>query len=115
VYPKNWKAFSRSLRFDRAAGRCECTGQCGLHRTHPGPRRCVERDGQPAIWAQGTVVLTVAHCCVCEPLCAEPSHVIAMCQRCHCRMDIPLHMKHAAETRRLEKEHMGQIALSFMS
>jgi|SRR5882672_7609000 len=112
-YPPQWKALSRAIRFERAQGQCECTGECGLHRTHPGPRRCVERDKHPAQWARGIVVLTVAHLCACEPLCAEASHVKAMCNRCHLRVDIPLHMRHLAESRRQEKEALGQ--LSFLS
>jgi hypothetical protein len=108
VYPPTWKALSQWIRFERAHGQCECHGFCGLHRTHPGPRRCVERDRQPALWARGFVVLTVAHLCTCFPLCAEPLHVIAACQRCHLRIDLPLHQQHAAETRRLAKEASGQ-------
>lgn len=113
IYPSNWQAFSRYIRFERAQGRCECLGQCGLHRTHPGPRRCVERDRQPAQWARGIVILTVGHLCQCEPLCAEESHCRALCNRCHLRVDIPLHMRHGAETRRQEKECLGQ--LSFLA
>ena len=56
-YPDNWAAISTSVRFQRASGRCECTGQCGLHRHH----RCAERHGQPARYAKGVAVLTVAH------------------------------------------------------
>jgi len=110
-YPPEWKALSHSIRSERAQRRCECTGECGLHRTHPGPRRCVERDHEPAQWALGIVVLTVAHLCVCEPPCAIESHVKAMCNRCHLRVDMALHQKHAAETRRLKKEAQGQTFL----
>jgi len=109
IYPAGWKAFSRAIRFEVAQGRCQCEGECGLHRTHPGPRRCVEMNGQPAQWARGVVVLTVAHLCACDPPCIEPSHVKAMCQRCHIRTDIPLHTKHVAETRRLGKQQAGQL------
>jgi hypothetical protein len=115
LYPPDWKAFSHMIRYGRAQGRCECLGECGLHRTHPGPRRCVERDRQPAQWAKGLVVLTVAHLCACDPPCAEADHVKAMCNRCHLLMDHAMHISHAAETRRLTKETQGQIALSFMS
>ena len=110
IYPHNWQEFSRDMRFDVAQGRCMCCGECGLHRTHPGPRRCVERHGQPAVWAQGVVVLTVAHLCTCDPLCAEESHVKACCQRCHLRIDLQLHQSHAAETRRVNKESLGQLS-----
>ena len=117
-YPPNWREVSRFIRFDRAHGQCECpggTGFCGLHCTHPGPRRCIELDRQPAVWARGLVILTTAHLCQCEPLCAELSHLLALCQRCHLRVDMSLHRKHAAETRRLEKEKEGQIALNYLS
>lgn len=113
-YPKNWEAFSEEIRFVRAAGRCECTGECGLHKTHPGPRRCVEIHGEPAKWAKGKVVLTVAHLnndggpCRCEPRCALAEHVKAMCQRCHIRYDVKRHMLNASQTRMLKA---GQRAL----
>jgi hypothetical protein len=29
----------------------------------------------------------------------EPAHVLAMCQRCHLRLDAAMHAGHAAETR----------------
>jgi hypothetical protein len=111
IYPPEWRAVSRFVRFERAQGQCECTGQCGLHRTHPGPRRCVERDREPARWAHGLVVLTTAHLCTCEPLCADPTHLLAMCNRCHLRADQPLHQRHAAETRRLRLQQAGQLVL----
>ena len=31
AYPKDWDEFSRRIRFERAEGRCECLGDCGLH------------------------------------------------------------------------------------
>jgi hypothetical protein len=104
IYPANWKAVSEYVRFTRALGRCECTGQCGLHCTHPGPRRCTERHGFLAQWARGLIVLTAAHTCACEPLCADLAHLLVMCQRCHMRMDQALHQRHAAETRALAQQ-----------
>jgi hypothetical protein len=110
-YPHNWKAISHQVRFLRAEGQCECTGECGLHCTHPGPRRCVERHGAVAQFARGRVVLTTAHLCTCAPLCAELAHLKALCQRCHLRLDLPLHQQHAAETRRAAREAVGQLCL----
>ncbi len=107
-YPADWPEFSRRIRFERAGGRCECTGECGLHGPSlfkPEPRRCVEQDGQPAKWAKGKVMLTVAHLnhaggpCACRPLCADQAHVKAMCQRCHLRLDVELHTKNRTEKR----------------
>ena len=96
-YPKDWRAISARIRAERAGGRCECEGECGLHRTNPGPRRCEERNGEAARWAKGKIVLTVAHLCHDET-CSDESHMRAMCQRCHLRYDLPLHVKHRAET-----------------
>lgn len=108
AYPTDWLAFSKHIRFVRAEGRCECSGQCGLHNRTGGPRRCEERHGEPAKWANGKVVLTTAHLCSCEPLCAEPSHVIAACNRCHLRIDAKLHTMNAATTRQKKQEAAGQ-------
>ncbi len=110
-YPEGWKEFSRRIRYERAQGQCECIGECGLHCTHPGPRRCVEMDKHPAIYARGIVILTVAHLCSCDPLCAIQDHCKSLCNRCHLLVDMPLHQKHAAETRRLKREAHGQLNL----
>lgn len=115
TYPADWKTVSRYLREVRAGGRCECTGECGLHRTTGGPRRCEERDGQPAKWARGNVMLTVAHLdyeggpCRCKTAdglkCSDPEHLKAMCNRCHLRMDVPHHARNAAATRLRKRFH----------
>ncbi len=98
-YPPGWKDFSIRIRVVRAGGRCECTGQCGMHRPNPRIRRCIERNHQKAEWARGTVRLTVAHLCDCDPICMIPAHVRAMCQRCHLRVDRHLHARHRKERR----------------
>lgn len=107
-YPKNWKAISAEI-IERAKGQCECTGECGLHRTTRGPRRCTEMNGHPARWAKGKVVLTTAHLCH-RPKCARRAHLKAMCQRCHLRYDVQLHKDHRRERR--DKE-VGQKTLGF--
>ena len=108
-YPPDCKEISRFIRRERAKGRCECNGECGLHKTHPGPRRCTERNGKPAKWAKGKVVLTVAHRdypggpCHCEEQtgkkCGNPEHLYAACQRCHLRADRPRHASTRKATR----------------
>ena len=100
-YPNDWKKISAAIR-ERAGNRCECEGECGLHRTHPGPRRCIEINGQPAKWAKGTVILTTAHLDHVPENC-DPSNLKAMCQRCHLRYDMKLHQQHSYETRRKGK------------
>lgn len=100
-YPTNWKAISQRIR-ERSGGRCECSGECGLHRDHPGPRRCEERNGKPAKWAKGKVVLTVAHLNH-DPQDCRDDNLKAMCQRCHLRYDAKLHAAHSDRTRRTKK------------
>jgi hypothetical protein len=110
LYPPDWPAISRRIRA-RAGGQCECTGECGLHRAHPGPRRCVERNGAPAIWAKGRVVLTVAHLNH-DPADCRDENLKAMCNRCHLRYDTALHVRHAATTR-VRARAAGTLALEF--
>lgn len=112
-YPDDWQEVSKRIRYERAQGQCECTGECGLHRTNPGPRRCEERDGEPARWARGIVMLTVAHLdaddgpCRCYEetgvKCSIESHLKAMCNRCHLRYDVKQHQRNAARTRRAKR------------
>lgn len=113
-YPPEWDAVARQIRESRAAGRCECRGECGLHRRTGGrPRRCVERDRQPARWACGVVMLTTAHLCECVPLCADPAHVRAMCNRCHLRVDVSLHVVRAAGSRDAKRGQSRLVPLAY--
>jgi hypothetical protein len=57
-YGADWPAFSNSIRFERAGGVCECTGECGRG-THAG--RCPNKHGGLASGTGSLVVLTVAH------------------------------------------------------
>jgi len=104
LYPKDWHEITSMIKA-RAGWRCECEGECGLHRTTPGPRRCIERHGHPATWARGWVVLTVHHLNH-DPTDNRPENLKAMCQRCHLRCDVGLHQENAARTRRRKKHNM---------
>lgn len=136
-YPLEWATVARQVKWDRAEGLCECEGECGSNHGAWGRdgARCaiphlahIVRDPRrPEIWWHEVdmpvhqlldterkvirVVLTVAHLCACDPLCAERAHLKAMCNRCHLCLDRTLHQRHAAETRRLTKESLGQLAL----
>lgn len=100
-YPPDWPEISHRIRFERASGQCECTGQCGLHRG----RRCVERHGEPAQFARGTVVLTTAHRDHNPDNCAD-ENLFAACQRCHLRYDRQHH-----KTSRLKEQGQGELEL----
>ena len=97
-YPKDWKAIVAKVR-ERSEDRCECRGECGLHRTTGGPRRCVEVNGHAAKWARGRIVLTVAHLDH-QPENCDLENLRHMCQRCHLRYDV----KHHAETKQRTRE-----------
>lgn len=105
LYPPDWKAISQAIRF-RSGGQCECTGECGLHLG----KRCIEMNGQAALYAKGKVVLTVAHLNG-ESMDCRDENLKAMCQRCHLRIDIELHKRHAAKHRRQKKIVSGQLEM----
>lgn len=116
IYAEGWKEFSERIRFERAAGRCECTGECGQHEG-----RCERRQGDPTTNPSYTVVLTVAHLdakggiCQCKAQtgvkCVIESHCKAMCNKCHLVYDSPHHVLNARRTR---AEKVGQLWLGDM-
>lgn len=95
-YPADWPEISRRIRFERAEGRCECTGECGRG-THTG--RCPNRLGESAYGTGSRVVLTVAHLDHTPENC-EASNLRAMCQACHLHYDRDHHRQSAARSRR---------------
>lgn len=96
-YPLDWPAISYRIRFVRAAGRCECAGECGRG-THAG--RCPNIHGGPAYGTGSKVVLTCAH------LDHTPENVDDDNLRAFCH-----HRETAAATRRAAIEAAGQLTL----
>ncbi|MEF3117609.1 hypothetical protein [Streptomyces chrestomyceticus] len=82
-YPRDWPQISARIRFERAGGRCECTGQCGL--AHPGGR-CAAMHGQDHPDTGSVVVLTTAHLNH-QPEDVREENLLAACQLCHLRID----------------------------
>jgi hypothetical protein len=99
-YGSDWADFSDRIRFGRAGGWCECTGECGRG-THVG--RCPNKHGEPAYGTESQVVLTVAHLCH-TPECRV--HVKAMCQGCHLHYDKAHHAETAFTTREQQAEQL---------
>lgn len=108
-YPANWKAISLRIRFERAGGRCECTGQCGVD--HGG--RCEAEHGKPHPVTGSTVVLTTMHLNHTPEDCRDEV-LMAGCQGCHNRYDAPLRAAGIAARREAERrrvlEKAGQLA-----
>lgn len=104
-YPRNWAAISKRIRHERARGRCECRGECGVD--HGG--RCPVINGERN--ARGSrVVLTVAHLDH-TPEHAEDSNLLAMCNACHLRLDADEHQRSRRETARERQHEAGQLQL----
>ena len=79
-----WRMLREAV-LHRAKQRCECVGECGMgHPIYPCYYGCLRENG--SVLKGVTVVLTIAHLCH-EASCKKPSHVKALCQRCHCRLD----------------------------
>jgi hypothetical protein len=105
-YPDNWQAISHYIRFERGAGQCECTGECGtLHvKGH-----CAARHGEAHPLTGTIVVLTTAHLGADKPdgspgdkhdkMDVRPENLKGMCQRCHLLFDLDEHIAHAKATR----------------
>jgi hypothetical protein len=103
LYPRDWPKISSAIRFGRAAGRCECVGECG----RPAPHldvdgRCRNRHGQPAFGTGSTVVLTTAHLDHHPPNC-DPDNLRGYCQGCHLHYD----RDHHAATRAARRQEVS--------
>jgi hypothetical protein len=99
-YPKDWKDISHRIRFKRAKGRCECSGECNIDHGEendsfgicvPGytgypDERCSAHHGKSHHVTGSQVLLTVAHLDH-QPENCEDTNLKAMCQRCHNRLD----------------------------
>jgi hypothetical protein len=106
-YPRNWREISARIRFDRAGGRCECSGQCGL--THPGGR-CPALHDQPHPDTGSEVCLTTAHLNH-QPEDVREDNLLAACQRCHLRIDAGHHRVTRSMTLAARAAAAGQLAL----
>lgn len=102
-YPKDWKAISARIRFDRAGGRCECQGQCG----QPHAGRCDAVHGQPHPETGSVVVLTTMHLDHTPENNAD-ANLLAGCQRCHNRYDAPMRRAGIASRER-DKAAVGDL------
>lgn len=92
-YPADWPQIVAQVRA-RSGGRCECTGECGLHRGN----RCEELDNTEAKWASGKVMLTTAHRNHAPADC-RLENLMHMCNTCHLRYDHVLHLENQKRNR----------------
>lgn len=129
LYPVDWRQISDRIRFERAKGVCECTGQCGsshldelwdwsdadewriveliLPLQAEQPTRCVAVHLKPHPVTDSKVVLTVAHLDH-QPEHCDDDNLLALCQRCHLAYDRDHHRATRAATRARLLEERGQ-------
>lgn len=132
-YPPNWDEITARIR-ERAGGRCECRGECGVDHSCHGPAahqlgllaerrrgqpvsprgdaspRCDERQHTVGRDMRGRVVLTVAHLDHTPENCA-PDNLRAMCQGCHNRYDQAHRQRNQRRRQREWLERRGQVEL----
>jgi len=101
-YPADWPEISQRIRFERAGGRCECVGECGMPLHRPEGGRCDNEHGKPSTYSGKTVILTTAHLDHTPENC-EDDNLKAMCQGCHLWYD----REHHAATRRTTREEIA--------
>jgi hypothetical protein len=106
-YPENWPEISARIRFERAGGRCECSGQCGLE--HPGGRcPALHEHIHPDTGSE--VLLTTAHLNH-TPEDVREENLLAACQRCHLRIDHGHHRVTRSITLAARTAAAGQLGL----
>lgn len=134
-YPADWEAISLAVR-ERAGWKCEtCGAPNGKYIIRMKRDPFVWKELMPdeaAVWDKVNqlpnfwhkpvrVVLTVHHRGVPYPdgrpgdphdkMDCRPENLVALCQRCHLREDIALHVANAHRTRRQKKIDAGQAEL----
>ncbi|MFE2462961.1 hypothetical protein [Streptomyces sp. NPDC059402] len=106
-YPRDWPQISARIRFERAGGRCECTGHCGL--VHPGGR-CPALHEQTHPDTGSMVALTTAHLNH-TPEDVREENLLAACQLCHLRIDHGHHRVTRSRTLAARAAAAGQLGL----
>ena len=99
LYGRDWGEISHAAK-ERAGWRCECLGQCGI--SHTGGR-CGLRQGDLPLGRKRHVALTTHHINA-QPWDNRPENLMALCEGCHLRLDIPLHRRHAHATRDAKRQ-----------
>lgn len=126
-YPDDWEAISRRIRFERAGGKCEwCGAPDGQHirryKANLGMWELSSADAsEDQEWLKPVkVILTVHHAGVPKPdgspgdphdkMDVREENLAALCQRCHLRADIRIHVSNARETRaRKKRENAAKV------
>lgn len=92
-YPSNWKQISLEVRQD-AGWRCE---ECGAWDGHPHP-------------VTGSKVVLTVHHINAMPEDNSRDNLVALCQRCHFKADMRLHIQNRRENRARRRREAAEAA-----
>lgn len=81
------------IRFDRADGRCECTGQCGTSHKFGAIKQCSNTHGRPAVHGTDKMVPLTVQALDGNDRNHLDANLIAMCQSCAKRLRTKLKAK----------------------
>lgn len=70
------------IRFDRADGHCECTGQCGTSHKFGAIKQCTNTHGRPAVHGTDKMVSLTVQALDGNTRNHHDDNLIAMCQSC---------------------------------
>ncbi|AIM50399.1 hypothetical protein PBI_OMNICRON_66 [Mycobacterium phage Omnicron] len=70
------------IRFDRADGRCECTGKCGYSHKFGAIKQCTNTHGRPAVHGTDKMVSLTVQALDGNERNQSEVNLIAMCQAC---------------------------------
>ena len=107
-YPPDWEEISHRIRFERAGGRCECDGRCGI--SHQGGR-CEAVHGGKHPETGSVVWLTTAHLNH-DTTDNRDTNLMAMCQQCHLSYDADHHAETRRANLRQKQINAGQLELA---
>ena len=115
-YHPDWKSIRRQI-LDQADHCCEFCGVANMargRRDEHGVFVTADEDTcDEWFWSERRcfrIVLTIAHLCH-DTTCYDPTHLRALCQKCHLAYDVEHHRANAAQTLRFKKVAAGQMQL----
>lgn len=97
-YPRDWKAISARIRFERAGGQCEWVAE-GV--------RCRATHGEPHPLTLSRVVLTTMHLDH-DPANCDDGNLLAACQLHHNTYDAPMRRR-GIQKRERAKRAIGEL------
>lgn len=108
AYPANWNDIALAVKV-AADWRCQ---DCGMQCRRPGEKFDTHKRTM-SVHHLGATRDDGSPGDMHDKMDCRPCNLLALCSKCHLARDLPIHMKHAAETQRKLRIQSGQTELSF--